>query len=65
MEEIVKLSMLRKVVGFGFLLTGIFSSLGVVFNADGASIGVGIFNTIVGYFILKPLFDDLFHRFKK
>ena len=65
MEEIEKLSKVRKVFGFGFFLTGIFSIFGVVFDADGASIGVGIFNTIVGYFILKPLFDDLVHRFKK
>ena len=62
MEEIEKLSTVRKVFGFGFLLTGIFNILGVLLSANGASIGVGIFNTIVGYFILKPLIDRLFQN---
>ena len=65
MEEIEKLSTVRKVFGFGFFLTGIFNILGVIFSANGASIGVGIFNTIVGYFILKPLIDKILQNRKK
>jgi hypothetical protein len=65
MEEIEKISTLRKVFGFGFFLTGIFNILGVIFSANGASIGVGIFNTIVGFFILKPLFDEVIKNLKK
>lgn len=65
MEEIEKLSTTRKVFGFGFFLTGVFNILGVIFSANGASIGVGIFNTIVGYFILKPMVDKYLQNRKK
>jgi hypothetical protein len=65
MEEIQELSTVRKVFGFGFLITGLFNILGVIFSANGASIGVGIFNTIVGYFILKPLFDGVIKNLRK
>lgn len=36
------------------MASGIFSILGIIFDANGASLGVGIFNTIVGVLFLSP-----------
>ncbi len=43
----------RKVTGWFFLATGVFSFLGVVFGANGAKLEVGIFNTLVGAALLS------------
>ncbi len=43
----------RKVAGWFFLATGFFSILGVVFDANGAKLEVGIFNTVVGAALLS------------
>lgn len=54
MSTFGKVSRWRKFLGWAFLATGVFNILGMVFNANGASLGVGFFNTIVGVLFLSP-----------
>jgi uncharacterized membrane protein HdeD (DUF308 family) len=49
-----KVSRWRKFLGWAFLASGVLSILGIVFDANGASLGVGIFNTILGVLFLSP-----------
>ena len=54
MTSFGKVSKGRKIFGWLFLVSGIFSLLGIAFGADGASLGVGIFNTVAGILLLSP-----------
>lgn len=54
MKNFGKVSRIRKIVGWLFLGSGIFNLLGLVVSADGAGLGVGIFNTVVGVLFLSP-----------
>jgi hypothetical protein len=47
-----------------FFTSGIINILGVLFQASGASVGVGIFNTIIGYFFIRERISHLIKRFK-
>jgi len=47
-----------------FLASGIFNLLGVLFSADGASIGVGLFNSVVGYLFLRPSINEFLNSRK-
>lgn len=58
MHSFGKVSRWRKIVGWIFLATGIFNILGVIFNANGAEIGTGIFNSVVGVLFLSPVSKD-------
>ncbi len=50
-----KLSWPRKIIGGFFFFGGIISILGFAFDADGASLGVGIFNLLIGAPIFWPI----------
>jgi uncharacterized membrane protein HdeD (DUF308 family) len=54
MSTFGKVSRWRKFLGWPFLASGVFNILGIVFNANGASLGVGILNTIIGVLFLSP-----------
>ena len=54
MKSFGKVSKWRKIIGWLFFASGIFNLLGVAFAANGAGIGVGIFNTVVGALLLSP-----------
>ena len=54
MKDFGKVSKLRRIVGWMFLATGVLNLLGIIFNANGAGLGVGIFNSIVGVLLLFP-----------
>jgi hypothetical protein len=54
MNSFGKVSKGRKIVGWLFFASGIFNLLGVAFDANGAGLGVGIFNTFVGALLLSP-----------
>lgn len=53
MKNFGKVSRIRKIVGWLFFISGVFNLLGLAFSADGAGLGVGIFNTVVGVLFLS------------
>jgi hypothetical protein len=53
-----------EVIAWLFFATGVFNILGAVFQADGASIGLGIFNTVIGYFFIRERLNQIFKRSK-
>ena len=53
-----------EVIAWLFFATGVFNILGVIFQAYGASIGVGIFNTAIGYFFIRERLNKIFTRSK-
>lgn len=54
MRSFGRVSLVRKIFGWPFLATGVFNLIGILVNANGAGIGVGFFNTIVGVLLLSP-----------
>jgi hypothetical protein len=54
-QEVQRLSWPRKLIGGFFFIGGIASILGFAFRADGASLGAGIFNLIIGTPLFWPI----------
>ena len=65
MENKKKPSKVLKVIGYLFFITGIFNVLGVLFNADGASLVNGLIGTAIGYVAVKPDIDSWLAKRKK
>ena len=53
-----------EVIAWLFFATGVFNILGVIFQANGASIGLGIFNTTIGFFFIRDRLNQIVKRFK-
>ena len=58
MENQKKPSKVLKVIGYLFFTIGIFNVLGVLFNANGASLINGLIGTVIGYIAVKPDIDS-------
>jgi hypothetical protein len=50
------------VIAWYYFATGIFNVLEIIFQADGAGIGLGIFNTTIGYFFICERLIQLVER---
>jgi uncharacterized membrane protein YccC len=65
MENKKKPSKVLKVIGYLFFVVGIFNVLGVLFNANGASLLNGLVGTVIGYVAVKPDIDSWLAKRKK
>ena len=65
MENQKKPSKVLKVIGYLFFTIGILNVLGVLFNANGASLINGVIGTAIGYVAVKPDIDSWLAKRKK